>query len=240
MKKIVVLNGSRRKKRNTTTFIKAILEKLPKEEFLIEYIFPQDFRISLCKGCGNCFEKANCIINDELSILQHKILESDLFVIASPVYLHYMTADLKVILDRCSWWTHTLRLQGKPVIVLSTCDSNGHKKVINALGEIMTYMGGNVIASVNASQYPNKLNDFIWVEAIAEKINERIFKYTSLPLESNDFLEAYFKVLRKNTIIKDKFLQENNMENEEINYWKKTGMIDFESFHEYLLSKKKE
>ena len=238
MKKIFVRNGSRRRKGNTITFIKTVLEKLPQDEFLIEYHFPQDFKISSCKGCGKCFEKASCVINDDLSVLQSKILQADLLVIASPVYLHYMTADLKRILDRCSWWTHTLRLQGKPIVVLSTCDSNGHKEVVNALGKIMTYMGGNVIASVNASRYPDKLNNYVWLATIAQKINERIKKYISLPLQSNDFLEAYFKVLRNDIIIKDEFLQAHNIENKEVDYWKKTGMIHFESFQKYLSTKK--
>lgn len=237
MKKILVLTGSRRKKGNTITFIKNILKALPNENFVIEYIFPQDLRISLCEGCGNCFETTKCIINDDLYELQQKILASNLFVIASPVYLHYISADLKIILDRCSWWTHTLRLQGKPVVVLSTCDSNGHKKVINALGEIMTYMGGNVIASVNASRYPNKLNNTDWMRAVARKISERIVKYIELPPQSNEFLEIYFKGLRQNIIVKDSFLQQHNLENEEINFWKTTGMIKYDNFQDYLLSK---
>lgn len=235
MKKILVLNGSRRRQGNTITFIKAILEKLPEEKFAIEYIFPQDFKISLCEGCAKCFEKAKCVISDELFILQNKIMECDLFVIASPVYLHYMTADLKKILDRCSWWAHTLRLQGKPVVVLSTCDTNGHQKVVNALGEIMTYMGGNVIASVNASQYPNQLKNDTWMESVANKINERIIKFVGLPPQSNNSLEVCFKGAKDNIIIKDEFLQQHNIENEVVNYWKKTGMINFKNFREYLL-----
>ena len=91
MKKIVALFGSRRKNGNTVSFVKAILGYLPKDECDIEYIFPQDFKISPCIGCGNCFEQIQCIAKDELYILQKKILDSDLLIVASPVYLHYMS-----------------------------------------------------------------------------------------------------------------------------------------------------
>lgn len=50
MKKIVALFGSRRKNGNTVSFVKAILGYLPKDECDIEYIFPQDFKISPCIG----------------------------------------------------------------------------------------------------------------------------------------------------------------------------------------------
>lgn len=86
MKKIVALFGSRRKNGNTVSFVKAILGYLPKDECDIEYIFPQDFKISPCIGCGNCFEQIQCIAKDELYILQKKILDSDLLIVASPVY----------------------------------------------------------------------------------------------------------------------------------------------------------
>ena len=72
-------------------------------------------------------------------------------------------------IDRCSWWVHTLRLQGKPIVVLSTCDCNGYRTVIEPLSEIMTFMGGNVIATANGSQIPNQLNNEQWLNSISDK-----------------------------------------------------------------------
>lgn len=210
MKKIIALVGSRRKDGNTVTFVRSILDNLPKDKFVIEYIFPQDFIISPCVGCGSCFNQIKCVVKDELSILQKKILDSDLFVVASPVYLHYMTADLKLILDKCSWWAHIFRLQGKPIVVLSTCDSNGQRKVIDALSQIMTYMGGNVIATANASQFPDQLNNKTWIESVSLEINRRIIKFSNLPPQSNIFLERYFVCLKRSMLLRDEILQKKN------------------------------
>ncbi|WP_271327993.1 flavodoxin family protein [Lactococcus muris] len=139
MKKIFILNASRRRKGNTTKLISSVTEKL--KDFDIEIAHPQDFNIKTCLGCHKCFIKAGCVQRDDLPLLEEKILSSDLLILASPVYLHYMTGELKVILDKLSWWAHTLRLQGKPVVLLSTCSTNGQDTVIKPLGEIMNYMG---------------------------------------------------------------------------------------------------
>lgn len=236
MKKMVVLIGSRRENGNTAAFVRAILDGLPKENYLIDYIFPQDFQISPCVGCGSCFSQIECVIKDELYLLQKKILDSDLFIVASPVYLHYMTADLKMILEKCSWWAHTLRLQGKPVVVLSTCNCNGQRKVIEALSEIITFMGGNVIATANGSQFPNQLNNETWLRSISQEINNRIQKYIELPPQSNDFLEEYFSNMKRCMIWRNDILKGKSFEDGELNYWKENGMLECKSFSDYMLS----
>jgi Multimeric flavodoxin WrbA len=235
MNKIVVLIGSRQKNGNTVTFARSILETLPRENFKIEYIFPQDFEISPCIGCKSCFKKIKCTMRDELPMLQEKILVADVFVIASPVYLHNITADLQLILEKSSWWAHTLRLQGKPTVILSTCQSNGHRKVIEPLSKIMTCMGGNVIATANASELPNQLNNSAWVKTISLEISKRILKFSALPLQSNEFLEESFINLKKNMLFVNEKLQKMNLKNEEVEYWKNTGLIECNTYGEYLL-----
>lgn len=233
MKKIVVLVGSRRKQGNTATFINKILKNMPKNKFEIEYIFPQDFKIRFCSGCQKCFSKTFCVQNDELGLLQDKILTSDLFIVASPVYLHYMSADLKLILDRLSWWSHTLRLQGKPTIVLSTCDTNGHNSVIEPLSQMMNWMGGNVIAAVNAACIPDQINNEKWIQSVSMEIEHRIVDFSFDRPESNPFLEQAFANLK----LTMKAQEHLNIESGELNYWKETGMLKCNTFSEYLNKK---
>lgn len=236
MKRIVALIGSRRKNGNTVAFVRSILNDLSNEKYETEYLFPQDFNISPCMGCGRCFEEIECAVHDELPLLQKKILDSDLLVIASPVYLHYMTADLQLILEKSAWWTHTLRLQGKPIVVVSTCHSNGHRKVTEALSQMMTYMGGNVIATVNGSQFPNQLNNETWLKSIILEINQRIIKFSEIAPQSNDFLEKLFINLKQDMTFRSNMTEQLLQENGEVRYWKENGLIKYNSFAEYLLS----
>lgn len=237
MKKVFVLIGSNRKNGNTTKLASHLLNNLDKSKFSIEYSHVKDYKINSCTGCQFCFDNAKCILKDDLQTLQDKIISSDIFVIASPVYLHYMTADLKLVLDRCAWWAHTLRLQGKPVIVLSTCSSNGNMSVLNAISNIMNFMGGNVIATVNASQIPNQINNEEWLNEISIAILKRINKYAKLPPQSNKFLEQAFIGAKINILEQKQYKNITGFKLGELNFWEKTGMIEFETFSDYLNSK---
>ena len=237
MKKIFVLNGSRRKKGNTAKFISTITNKL--EGFNIEVAHPQDFYIKPCVGCHKCFYQVQCVQKDELSLLEERILNSDLFILASPVYLHYMTGELKMILDKLSWWAHTLRLQGKPVVLLSTCSSNGHETVIKPLGEIMNFMGGNVIATANASMMFNHLGNEKWLKEVSEEVVRRINKIIIEPPQSNHFIETVFNNTKRMMQSQAILLKKNDVDVEygELDYWINSGMLNFETFSDYLDSR---
>lgn len=240
MKKVFVLIGSRRREGNTSKFTKSIIEKLNSDEFKIEYAFPQDYKIKPCIGCHDCFINARCSIKDDINLLQEKILNTDIFIIASPVYLHYITADLKLILDRLSWWAHTLRLQGKPVIILSTCSSNGFTTVIEPMSKIITIMGGNVIATANAAEIPNQINNLEWLKDVSQEIANRINKFAYLPSQSNSFIEKVFSGVKISMIQQEEICQNSNIELGEYKYWKETGMLYYDNFKDYLESMNKE
>ncbi|SFU96370.1 flavodoxin family protein [Butyrivibrio sp. INlla21] len=241
MKKIFVLIGSRQKKGNTAGFAKRITDRLDKEKFEVEYAFPQDFNIAPCMGCSQCFVRTNCVNRDDLNLLHEKILESDLFIIASPVYMHYFTADLKLIIDKSSWWAHTFRLQGKPVVILSTCGTNGFDTVTKPLGEIMSYMGGNVIASANAAMIPDQLDNEEWMEKVSGEIAGRINKYAYIPHESNKYIERTFPYMKASVQLQKEHKENSNLDIEfgEYNYWRDTGMLNYDSFEDYLKEKYK-
>lgn len=240
MKKVFVLIGSRRKEGNTSKFVKNITGKLDINKFEIEYAIPQDYKIRHCIGCHDCFINARCSIKDDIYLLQEKLLKSDVLIIASPVYLHYMTGELKLILDRLSWWAHTLQLQGKPVVVLSTCSSNGFTSVLEPLSNIITFMGGNVIATANAAEIPNQINNSEWLNEISHEIANRITKFAYLPPQSNKFIEKVFSSIKISMIQQGEICKNSNIDLGEYKYWKETGMIHYDNFKDYLYEKNKE
>ncbi|HAP4227502.1 TPA: NADPH-dependent oxidoreductase [Enterococcus faecalis] len=233
MKKIFILIGSRNKKGNTFTFTNKLLSNLY-EKCDIEYAFPQDYKIEFCDGSNTCFFDTSYHLEEDLNKLQNKITKSDLLIIGSPVYVHSMSADLKLIIERLAWWTHTLRLQGKPTVILSTCGSNGSNTVLTQLRDIITFMGGNVIAATNASQFPNKLNNEEWIGDESRQLCKCINKYLSLGSQSNQILEKVFQTCKSN-ILKQKSAREQFGDVfGELNYWEETGMINYEQFKDYL------
>lgn len=236
MKNIVAYIGSRRgKDSNTFKFVKAILDKTIEKNNNIRYeiITPNDINILSCKGCNNCFSQAVCILDnkDDISKLRDKIINSDFVILGSPIYAHNISGDMKIFIDRSSYWMHLMRLAGKGSMALTTTYSNGHSKGINYLADILTYYGSKVVAKYNASiEYPDQLLNEIWLNNTIEELSTLIINTITNPIETDSNLEQVFKML-KNTM---KYYKVKNIHNGEWQFWDENGFLDCTSFKQVL------
>jgi NAD(P)H-dependent FMN reductase len=107
MKKILILDGSTRKQGNTSSLIKQFTEGVNENDASIEYVLAKDLNIEYCNGCLRCNLIKRCSISgDDWNDLSAKILEADVLVFASPIYFHYVSAPLKMIIDRFRSFVH--------------------------------------------------------------------------------------------------------------------------------------
>lgn len=105
--KTVIINGSPRKKGNTSemcdSFANGIKSKHPNAEIIRINLYDYTF-----KGCLSCFScklkggksYGRCIIQDELTPVLQTASEADCLVIASPIYLMDITGAMKSFLER--------------------------------------------------------------------------------------------------------------------------------------------
>ncbi|WP_418129431.1 NAD(P)H-dependent oxidoreductase (plasmid) [Staphylococcus sp. HKU1] len=234
MKKILIINGSRDKEGNTQYFISRILENIS-NQYNIEWIFPQDYTLfPIYEANKDDYHKNK----DDYYKLEKEIENSNLLIVSSPVYMHNVSSDIKLLLERFSSWSHTLKLNGKPVIVLSTCESNGFNKVIEPLSQILTYMGGNVIATSNASVI-KELHNEDDLKKISKEIGNRINEYINKPPQSNKYIEKTFQSMKKimNYRINTLRSSDSQQYDSEEKYWIETELIKFDSFEAYIKSK---
>ncbi|BBO69277.1 hypothetical protein DSCA_32070 [Desulfosarcina alkanivorans] len=100
---IVGLQGSPRKKGNTDTFLAAFLDKAARTGAAVRTIQAARAGIVPCRGCGYCETHGTCVIADDpMSTEIFGLLrQADLVVAASPVYFYGISAQLKVLVDRC-------------------------------------------------------------------------------------------------------------------------------------------
>ena len=112
--KIVIINGSARKG-NTLTAINA-LKKGAAEKHEIEIISPDKLHISPCKGCGVCQCYKGCVDKDDTNPTIDMIAAADVIVFATPVYWWGMSAQLKLVIDKC--YCRGLQLKGKKTGVI--------------------------------------------------------------------------------------------------------------------------
>ena len=91
---------------NTEVLVKEALMAAEEQGVNVEFIRLQAFNIKPCRGCGSCIKslfqggEGKCVIDDDLDILDEKIMECDGLILGSPVYTLAPTGQLKIVCDR--------------------------------------------------------------------------------------------------------------------------------------------
>jgi len=70
-----------------------------------------------------------------------EMLQADVIIFISPVFLHHISGYMKVFLDNFASWAHTMPLIGKVGIPISLSNNNGNEYVGEYLKKIMNYFG---------------------------------------------------------------------------------------------------
>lgn len=105
--KITIINGSPRKSGNTSkmcdSFARGIKKINPNAE--IESIFLYDLSFKGCISCFSCKLKGGisygkCALHDDLTSVLQKASNSDILVLASPIYLMDVSGEMKSFLER--------------------------------------------------------------------------------------------------------------------------------------------
>lgn len=131
--------------------------------------------------------------SDDMDLIKRKILEADVLILASPVYLHNVSGSMKNFLDRISTWAHVMRLAGKYGVVITTTSNNGNIYVQDYLKSIATYLGLQLIGGYNIFvDIPNELYNQLKRKEIIERCCFDIKNALITKKESNFFVRRYF------------------------------------------------
>lgn len=237
-KKIFAFIGSRAAKKKTYSFVEKIITEISHQENIqAEMLTLNDLHIKPCIGCEGCFVQGACLQKDDLVLLEEKILESDLFIFAAPVYMHGMPGEVKNIIDRLATWAHTFRLAGKDVILVSTCDTNGHTSVVDDLHMKLLYMGARIVDKyVGTNFVPEGLKTdtkiILFEEAdqvLSKLVKDSIERWNS-KIQANRFHESLFQKYHE----LQSYLYSEGRINGETRYWKESGLLDCKNYQEYI------
>ncbi|MCG0277793.1 MAG: flavodoxin family protein [Thermanaeromonas sp.] len=113
--KILAINGSHRKGRNTAKMLETVLEEVRSLGAETELLELSDYNIKPCRACNHCLRVIECSIeDDDMKLIADKMLAADAIVLGSPVYISNVTGLMKNFMDRTRW-LHMCRntLQGK-------------------------------------------------------------------------------------------------------------------------------
>ena len=100
--RILVLNGSPRPKGNTKQMVDAFREGAKSAGHRVDVIDVCKKKIAGCLACEHCHTKGNgaCVQKDDMQEVYSLLGEADMLVIASPIYYHGVSGQLKCALDR--------------------------------------------------------------------------------------------------------------------------------------------
>ena len=101
--KILVLNGSPKKKSDTMRLTRAFLEGMDKDKkHEVRIVDVIDMNIAPCRGCFLCWQKkdCHCVIDDDQNTILDLYKEADIIIWSFPLYSYAMPSHLKAVLDR--------------------------------------------------------------------------------------------------------------------------------------------
>lgn len=99
--KILAINGSHRKGKNTAAMLETVLAEAAALGAHTELVELMDYEIRECTSCNRCLRSTDCAITDDgMQVLYKKMREADGIVIGSPVYFSNVTGRLKDFMDR--------------------------------------------------------------------------------------------------------------------------------------------
>lgn len=101
-KNIVILNGSPRRRGNTSALVRAFTRGAESAGHTVTEFFLDGMDIHGCKGCfgGHSSRACPCVQRDDMDKIYPAVRACDVVVLASPLYYWNMSGQLRTAVDR--------------------------------------------------------------------------------------------------------------------------------------------
>ncbi|MEW6675910.1 MAG: flavodoxin family protein [Nitrospirota bacterium] len=113
--KVVAFLGSPRKNGNTELLIKEAIRGIEESGFEVRTFNLNLMNISPCQNCGGCDDTGICIIEDEMVQVYDAIQAANRIILASPIFFYGLSAQAKIMIDRCQCFWCEKYLLKKPL-----------------------------------------------------------------------------------------------------------------------------
>ncbi|MCS7232598.1 MAG: flavodoxin family protein [Synergistetes bacterium] len=100
MKSVIGIVGSPRRGGNTDILVDEVLKGASLKGAKIKKYFLNELNIKGCQGCFACQKDGKCVQSDDMKLIYEDLISEEAFVIGSPIYMNYVTAQTKLFLDR--------------------------------------------------------------------------------------------------------------------------------------------
>ena len=105
MPKIVAIFGSPRRKGNTATLLRQSIRGATDAGAEVTEFVLRDLKMSPCLEIYACKEVGRCAIKDDFETVRDHLVSADGIMLASPIFFYTVSAQIKILMDRCqSLW----------------------------------------------------------------------------------------------------------------------------------------
>jgi multimeric flavodoxin WrbA len=113
--KAVAFLGSPRKDGNTDLLLQSAVRGVEELGVNVSIFRLNDMHLIPCQNCGGCDETGECVLQDDMSMIYPEIRSADRIILASPIFFFGVSAQAKIMIDRCqSFWCEKYLLK-KPL-----------------------------------------------------------------------------------------------------------------------------
>ncbi len=158
-KKIVILNGSPRRRGNTSALVKAFTEGAESSGNTVIEFFLDSMDIHGCKGCfgGHSGKDRPCVQHDDMDKIYPAIKNCDVVVLATPLYYWTMSGQIRTALDRLfaleEGGGNLLRGHDRESALLMAAEGHGFEDALAYYDHLMEHLRwknlGHVLAGGN-------------------------------------------------------------------------------------------
>ena len=100
-KRVLIIEGSPRKNGNSQLLCEAFQKGAQDAGHLVDLVRIQEKKIGFCMACDGCMRNGGmCVLRDDMADVLKLFQESDVLVLATPVYFYGVSAQIKTFIDR--------------------------------------------------------------------------------------------------------------------------------------------
>lgn len=150
VKILAVMGSPHGMKGNTGRLLEEVLAGVEQGGGDVELVNLVQKKVLPCLSCDVCHETGTCPINDDFEAIRTKLLACDGFILASPNYIHSVTAQMKALFDRCVGIIHCTALEGKYGAVVETSGSGEDADVVGYMARFINTVGAQSVGGIGS------------------------------------------------------------------------------------------
>jgi multimeric flavodoxin WrbA len=113
--KILAFNGSPRRGGNTDLLLAEAIRGVKEQGGDATVYNLSTLNLKPCMNCGHCDAAGQCIIKDDMQAIRDKIRSADRIIVASPIFFFGVSAQTKIMIDRCQAFWAEKYVHKKPI-----------------------------------------------------------------------------------------------------------------------------